>query len=263
MTREHPNRGASEAPRRYSSAALGVMTLVTLVSSGCSTPVAAGLGAVGLATTGPTRSMVAAYDTGAGVLLVDLGWWRAESSLHETLGQAGHDVGDVTAVFVTHAHRDHIAGWPAVEHATFYLSEAEAPYFFGEAEYQGFVPRLADRIVSTTTPARSEVRVVTFAADTAFVFGADTLRAFLVPGHTPGSSAYLLRGTLFAGDALTRTMWSGFRHSRPIYADDPDRTRESLSDLFRRLEGLRVDYVCDAHAHCARYDEAFRRDVEG
>jgi hydroxyacylglutathione hydrolase len=240
-----------------------VVATVTLASAGCSAPAAAGSGAVALATTGPTRSMVAAYDTEAGVLLVDLGWWGAESSLHETLGQAGHDVSDVTAVFLTHAHRDHIAAWPAVRHATFYLSEAEEPYFFGEAEYQGFVPRLADRIASTPTPARGEVRFVTFAADTAFDFGADTLRAFLVPGHTPGSSAYLFRGTLFAGDALTRTMWSGFRHSRPIYADDPDRTETSLSDLFRRLEALRVDYVCDAHAHCAPYDEAFRRSVGG
>lgn len=40
-----------------------------------------------------------------------------------------------------------------------------------------------------------------FSKDTVFVFGRDTLHAFLVAGHTAGSTAYLFRGVLFVGDA--------------------------------------------------------------
>jgi glyoxylase-like metal-dependent hydrolase (beta-lactamase superfamily II) len=209
---------------------------------------------------GPGGSMFTVFPTGPGLVVVDLAWLDAADELRATLAGADASPHDVVAVLLTHAHRDHIAAWPAVRHAVFYMAAAEAPYFFGEAEYAGLIPRLADRIVPPSLPQRGEVEVVTFSTDTTLVLGSDTVHAFLVPGHTPGSTAYLMRGIVFAGDALARTPW-GFRHSLPGYSDDVGQAAASLRSLFQRLEDRDVRLICTAHGKCSPFTEEFRREA--
>jgi glyoxylase-like metal-dependent hydrolase (beta-lactamase superfamily II) len=205
--------------------------------------------------------MVSLIQTDQGVVMVDLGWWSAGDRIRSELAGLGADTSDVIAVFLSHAHRDHIAGWPSVRHAIFYMAEAEVPYFFGEKEYKGWIPRLADRVIEPLNPVRGEVTVVTFSADTAIVVGRDTIHVFLVPGHTAGSTAYLVRGVLFAGDALSHTPVFGFRHSLPGYSDDVAQAELSLHSLVERLHAHHVRYICTAHAMCARYGATFLRDA--
>jgi glyoxylase-like metal-dependent hydrolase (beta-lactamase superfamily II) len=242
---------------------LPVLAVAALALVGCGPPLAAGVGGAVIATTGPSRSMVSMFETEAGIVIVDLGWWGAEGELRESLARMGRDSSDVAAVFLTHAHRDHIAAWPAVRGATFYLAAAEEPYLFGEAEYEGWIPRLADRLADPEHPRRDEVAVRTFAADTAMVMGGDTIHAFLVPGHTPGSTAYVLRGILFAGDAVAKLALGGFRPARSAYSDDFELAQASLRSLFDRLEGHDVRVVCTAHAQCTEYSAEFRSDALG
>jgi glyoxylase-like metal-dependent hydrolase (beta-lactamase superfamily II) len=212
-------------------------------------------------TAGPNQSMIYAVDTEDGVVLVDLGWWGADDDLRARLDRMGRDTADVVAVFLTHAHRDHIAAWTAVPHAQFYLAEGEVDEFFGESHYDGWIPKLADRLHPPRLPERGEVDVVPFASDTAFVFGADTVRVFLVPGHTDGSSAYLVRGVLFAGDAIGHVPVAGFRPARRGFSDDTELAAENLGLLFERLEAYDVDAVCTAHAHCGAFTDAFRAKI--
>jgi glyoxylase-like metal-dependent hydrolase (beta-lactamase superfamily II) len=229
--------------------------------SGCAPPLARGVGGASIGT-GWAHSMVSMFQTDGGLVIVDLGWWGSAAEVRSVLEAMEPGPADHVSVFVTHAHRDHMAAWTEVRGATFYLAEAEAPYFFGEAEYQGWIPRTADRLVEPDLPRRGEVAVVTFASDTSFVFGRDTVHAFLVPGHTPGSTAYLMRGILFAGDALARTPL-GFRPALPGYSDDVAQAAESLRSLFHRLEGHDVRMACTAHAECGEFDEAFRQEALG
>jgi glyoxylase-like metal-dependent hydrolase (beta-lactamase superfamily II) len=233
-----------------------------LVLGGCTPPLLAGVGGAMVGQAGPGSSMFTVFRTDPGLVVVDLAWWGAADELRATLAAAGASPDDVVAVLLTHAHRDHIAAWPAVSHAVFYMAEAEAPYFFGEADYAGWIPRVADRILEPPHARRDEVRVVTFSADTTLVIGRDTVHAFLVPGHTPGSTAYLLRGIVFAGDALARTPF-GFRHSLPGYSDDVEQAAASLRSLFERLEGHDVRLICTAHGKCSALTEEFRRDALG
>lgn len=242
---------------------LGVLGVAALALSACGPPLAAGMGGAVMATTGPSRSMLSMFETDAGIVIVDLGWWGAEGELRESLARMGRTRSDVAAVFLTHAHRDHIAAWPAVRSTTFYLAAAEEPYLFGEAEYEGWIPRLADRLADPEHPRRDEVEVRTFATDTAMVIGRDTIHAFLVPGHTPGSTAYLFRGILFAGDAVAKMALGGFRPARSAYSDDFEQAEASLRSLFERLEGHEVRVVCTAHARCAEYSAEFRSDALG
>ena len=210
-----------------------------------------------ITTGGPNRSMIYAIDTDAGVALIDIGWWDARGELRSALAELGHDSSAVVAVFVTHSHRDHIAGWPLVPHATFYMAEAEVDEFFGQAPFEGWIPRAADRLKEPRRPAPGEVEVHSFSADTAIVIGGDTIRAFPVPGHTDGTAVYLVRGVLFVGDALSQGLIRGFRDARGGYSDDAAQARLSFDDLLRRLAPYRVEVVCTAHAHCGRFDEEF------
>lgn len=192
-----------------------------------------------------------------GVILFDLGWWGAPAALDEGLEQMGATADDVVAVFLTHAHRDHVGGWKSVRQAPFYLAQEELDLFLGREQPGGWIPRTAARLRERDLPDPGEVVTVPFDADTAFVFSADTVHAFLVPGHTAGSAAYLFRGTLFAGDAVSRTWTGRFRAARGGYSDDVEQSRQSLASLRHRLRPHRVDRVCTAHLKCAPATDDF------
>ena len=101
----------------------------------------------------------------------------------------------------------------------------------------------------------------TCSCDTVFAFGADTVFAYLVPGHTAGSAAYRYRGIRFLGDAATYTRWGGFGPAHRGYSDDAALAARSLRALWPRLPAGTVRYVCTAHAQCAAFSAAFARDV--
>lgn len=213
--------------------------------------------------TGPSQSMVYVAATSAGPIVIDLGWTGAKEALRSALAELGADSTEVAAVFVTHAHRDHIEAWPVVASAPFYLGAPERDFLFGEFHYRAWVPRAAAAIKPPDLPPTGAIEVHEFTRDTAIVVGADTVHAFLVTGHTPGSAAYVFRNVLFAGDALTRSRREGFRAARARYSEDPRQAEESLRSLLDRVASLRVRYVCTAHANCTEFGSEFVRDVLG
>jgi glyoxylase-like metal-dependent hydrolase (beta-lactamase superfamily II) len=138
---------------------------------------------------------------------------------------------------------------------------AERPAFAGERGHRGWIPRAAERVKRTPLPHAGQVDVRVFSRDTMFVFGADTLRAYVVPGHTAGSAAYLFRGTLFLGDAATYTRWGGFGPARRGYSDDARTAARNLDALWARIPRDAVRQVCTAHAKCSAMTQAFLVDV--
>lgn len=214
--------------------------------------------AVAVTTPEHTRSMIYLARTADGVIVIDLGWIGAEETLRRGLARLDAGPEDVIAVFLTHAHRDHVAGWRAVRGAPFFLAEPEVPLLEGADDHADGPSRLAARVLGRVGPAPGEVEVRAFSRDTAFVFGADTVRAFAVPGHTAGSAAYLYRGVLFVGDAMS-ARWSGrLTPPKRVYTADPAQGAASIASLWRRLEPYRVRWVCTAHAKCAAYAESLR-----
>lgn len=212
-------------------------------------------------TGGPNASLTYAARTSAGLVLIDLGWWGHGRALRRALRTLGASPGDVAAVFLTHAHRDHLAAWRSVRRATFYAAAPEYPRLTGAERPRGWIPRWAERLKPARLPRAGELAVVTFSRDTTFVLGADTLRAYHVPGHTPGSAVYLFRGTLFLGDAVTYRRAGGFAPARRGFSDDSRLAAASLARLWARLPPGAVRYACTAHAFCARFTPAFLADV--
>src|SRR5688572_28423313 len=213
-------------------------------------------------TGGPGTSMVYVARSADNVILIDLGWWGGTKPITAALRELDGSPSQVTDVFLTHSHRDHVGAWRLVRHSRFHVGQAEIPLLFRERRHRGWAPRFAERVKPSGLPPPNAIDVRPFGRDTAFAFGRDTLYAFLVPGHTAGSTVYLFRGTLFLGDAATYTPWGGFGPARRGYSDDVGDAKASLATLWPRLPRDAVRYVCTAHAHCAPYSDEFRRDVQ-
>jgi glyoxylase-like metal-dependent hydrolase (beta-lactamase superfamily II) len=214
-----------------------------------------------VATAPPWTSMVYAARTDHGVVLVDLGWYGADRDIRRALARLGARPEDVTDVFLTHSHRDHIGGWRTVRHARFHLSSAEAAFFEDRAHHGDLPSRAGERVLGNPAPWFGEVELRPFSRDTVFAFGRDTLRAFVVPGHTPGHSAYLFRRVLFMGDAFTWYRLRGLHGAMSIFTYDTEQSRGSVGALLERALPLGVDWACNAHAKCLRPDSAFARRV--
>ena len=217
--------------------------------------------AVAFPTAIPWTSMVYAARTDSGVVVVDLGWRGASAELRRRLARMGARPEDVTDVFLTHTHRDHIGAWRSVRGARFHVHVDEVALLEGQTRHPDLLSRAAQVAFGEAGPWPGEVKVRPFSRDTLFTFGRDTVRAFAVPGHTAGSAAYLLRGVLFLGDAVARKPVIGWTGADPLFTADPRRGRESLRALLERVQPYGARFVCNAHAKCAPLDSAFVRKV--
>ena len=212
-------------------------------------------------TGGPNTSMIYLARTSDGVLAIDLGWWGHRDAFTSALARLGASTVDVRWVFLTHSHRDHLAALPLLRRPKVYVGSREEPLLTGAAEYDARIPRWSERIKPSGLSDAGDVELRTFSRDTAFLIGDDTLRAYLVAGHTAGSAVYLFRGVLFLGDAVTYTWWGGFAPAKRFVSDNRREAAESLSRLWPRLPQGGVRYVCTAHARCADFTSEFLEDV--
>jgi glyoxylase-like metal-dependent hydrolase (beta-lactamase superfamily II) len=202
---------------------------------------------------GPNTSMTYVARTDSGVIAIDLGWWGHAGPTNAALKRIDATPADVKRVFITHSHRDHIAAWPMVRRARFHLAQAELPRLIGTAAHEGWMVRAGEWLNASNLPDSTEIQAQPFSRDTVFVFGADSLRAYVVPGHTAGSAVYLFRGVLFMGDAATYLPFRGYRTAKGQFSDEPERARASLAALWPRVPMDRVQVICTAHAECAPF----------
>lgn len=137
---------------------------------------------------------------------------KVNVDLKTWLGQQSQPL---AGVFLTHLHLDHILGMPDVTHGT--------PIFIGpgEAQAHGFLNLFTRPTTDRALSGQSTLLEWKFQADPTRrfrgvldVFGDGSLWALHVPGHTPGSTAYLARTpqgpVLLVGDA-SHTSW-GWEH---------------------------------------------------
>jgi glyoxylase-like metal-dependent hydrolase (beta-lactamase superfamily II) len=138
------------------------------------------------------------FDTGA----ADASFAKA-GRLPASLHAAGFAPGQVTDIFISHSHADHVGGLTGAQGG---LAFPKATIHLSVAEWAAMKtdPDLA-RLVAAIGP-----KVVTFAPGAVILPG--TVTAVVVAGHTPGHSAYEIASgdqrLLFIGDAAHHSVIS-------------------------------------------------------
>ena len=167
----------------------------------------------------------------------------------------GSDAGrsDVTDVFVTHGHGDHTAGRPRPSAAP---TSTSAPAIVALAEKK--VAARGARRQGVTAKVMSypghHRRAIRSPAPTTFDVGegadAKKVKAFPIPGHTPGSYAFLYDGVLFVGDVMIFKQGRLDPRAQAVRRRTPTTTRRSISPLKKQLENEEIDIVCTGHGGC-------------
>ena len=163
-------------------------------------------------------------------------------TVDQTTAQWAAREGAPRGVFVTHLHFDHIGGLIDLPTAT--------PVFVGpgEAEQRHWTNTLLGNPANAILRGFGPLQVWRFQPDPsgAFrgvldVFGDGSVWALWTPGHSPGSTAYLVRTTegpkLIAGDAVhTRLGWEQALPQAVIPGFDADLSADSAARLKRFAE---------------------------
>ncbi|SEU41196.1 Metallo-beta-lactamase superfamily protein [Myxococcus fulvus] len=170
-------------------------------------------------------------------LLADAMKVKEKMQVKEPLGAwLAKESGPLAGVFLTHLHLDHLTGMADVPAGTPVYSGP------GETTTRAFLNVLTRSVADRALSGKAAVSEWTYTPDTdgpfegaVDIFGDGSVWALWVPGHTPGSTAYLVRSTkgpvLLVGDA-SHTRWGWEHDVEPgTFTADAARGRQSFEKL--------------------------------
>ena len=175
--------------------------------------------------TGRTDAHLFTLENG-GFGLIDATQDREATAIRTALARHGGSAGDVQAVFLTHWHYDHAAGARSFPNAKVYVLQPDA----------ALVERQGIPVERGLTDGES----VDVSGTKVEVFG--------LPGHTPGSAAYLVHGVLFLGDSAS-SIYDGSVAPNRLISEDADQTERALRELVERLRSRRTEIRHIAFGH--------------
>jgi len=183
---------------------------------------------------------------GQHVLLFDTGPDPAGRGLDVALAALHASRGDVSDVFLTHSHPDHIAGVAGLGNVKVHLGEADVPTAAGRVPPDKLAVRLIAKAEGVPPATVNQPLDGVVSVD---VGGGKIVKAWPVPGHTPGSYVFLYDGVLYVGDSMM------FKQGRldqgpSLFNSDGDRLKASLHALKSQLAGAEIAAVCAGHGGC-------------
>lgn len=168
-------------------------------------------------------SSVTLVRTADRIMLVDTGSYGDRALLLARLQEVDVAPDEVDDVFLTHFHFDHVLNFDLFKNAVFHLSETEIRYVT-----EGGFQAVNDPYVPAVIYPLLAPQVKAFATEVEIQPG---LRAFPLPGHTPGMSGLLLEQArvLIAGDGIKCARDFSHRQPPPAFAG-----REAALHSYRR-----------------------------
>ena len=217
---------------------LKIVAVVLLVLVGClaavfgaavagKAPIVAGQRAEGVEVVKDGYVGACIVDVGEGqVALVDAGDSEDAGPLLAALQKRGLGPEAVQAILLTHGDFDHTRGARHFPKATVMALEPDV------ALAEGRVSR-----TPMTAPKPMGFKVGRVLRDgEAVEVGEVRFEVFAVPGHTPGSAAYLARGVLFLGDSADVSSAGTLEPGSWLFSQDTKLNRKALRELAARLE---------------------------
>lgn len=175
-----------------------------------------------------------------GAALIDAGLDPDAQAILGELRDQGLTADQVHTILLTHGHQDHWGGASKFPNAKVYVSTADLPLARGEVAPSDTLRQLFKKVAGDAEPPQE---LVELKEEGPLALDGTELQVFLVPGHTPGSAAFLYQDLLFVGDAASSkggevTTVPGFM------SHDPDENLRSL----QKLKDLPFTRMADGHA---------------
>jgi glyoxylase-like metal-dependent hydrolase (beta-lactamase superfamily II) len=203
----------------------------------------------GIVVASSVSSYVYGAKVGNKVILFDAGADPAGSPIDAVLGWLHASRSDITDVFATHGHGDHTAGVSGLGKVRLRMGAGDLALAEKKVAPEALAGKAFTAVMSY--PAVTASDPITGAATIDVGEGADAkkVKAFPIPGHTPGSYAFLYDGVLFVGDAMV------FKQGRldpaiKLFDAHPDANKASIRALQKLVENEEIDIICTGHGGC-------------
>ncbi len=127
-------------------------------------------------------------------IMIDAGFQEGRGNTLRRLASLGVDPKEIKAIFITHAHGDHVGGLTDAEGKCAYPA---AKLYIPAAEVPFMEETMADGWANIMNAYSGRIELISNGS--VLPFG---LLSIAAPGHTPGHTVYRLGNLLFAGDIL-------------------------------------------------------------
>jgi len=166
-----------------------------------------------------------------GAVLFDTGNDKKGKNVIAALETHSLGASDVTDIFITHGHVDHVRAINLFPNARVHGLEVEQDLIAEEAE-EG----------KTLTEFVEDGDVIQA--------GGYNIEVFAVPGHTPGSAVFVVDGVLVLGDVLAGRKDGTVEGPAKFFSDDPEQNDASVRALAKTLDerGETIDWLAFSHS---------------
>jgi glyoxylase-like metal-dependent hydrolase (beta-lactamase superfamily II) len=197
----------------------------------------------GIAQVDAGGALVVAARVGSKIVLFDAGMDEQGRAIDALLKFMKASRGDVSDIFITHGHPDHIAAVHLFPGARVHAGAADAGWMAGTERPTLVLPRLMMAIMPSVSARLSDP--LSGVAQVNLEDG-KVVRCLPAPGHTPGSYVYLYDGVLIVGDIMRLT--NDRLAALPGFVDNnPQQNQQAVRALKPLLKDAQIDFVSTAH----------------
>ena len=188
-------------------------------------------------------ALVVAARVGSKVVLFDAGMDEQGRAIDALLRFMKASRGDVSDIFITHGHPDHIAAVNLFPAARVHAGAADAGWMAGTERPTLLLPRLMTAIMPSVSARLTDPLEGTTEVK---LEGGKVVRCLPAAGHTPGSYVYLYDGVLIVGDIMRLSNDRLAALPGPV-DNNPQQNRQAVKALKPLLKDAQVDFVSTSH----------------